>query len=64
MRGPSQVSDPYGIAEYTNQSAETAAPGVKLKRSDGDVRGNTLLPVRGIPTQAEADAVMRGEAIR
>jgi len=63
MRDHSQPGDPYRIAEYISQSADTSPSTPKRDRSDGDVRGNTLLPARAIPTQAEADAIMRGEVL-
>lgn len=62
-RDYSQHGDPYGISEYSNQSADTINPSPKHTRPDGDVRGNTQMVARGIPTQAEADAVMRGEVL-
>lgn len=43
----SQADDPYGIAaEYTSQSAAV------------DVRGNSPIVPRGLPTQEEADAIV------
>lgn len=60
-RDYSQPGDPYGIAEYTAQSADQDT--TSGKRSQGssavDVRGNEVLKPRGIPTQAEADAIVR-----
>lgn len=61
MRDYSQFGDPYGILEeYTAQSADRDVQ-VPYKSSgvagSKDVRGNTILVPRGIPTQAEADAI-------
>lgn len=59
MRDYSQAGDPYHIAEeYTSQSAAQDAPAWKKVGGDRDVRGNSLIAVRGLPTQAEADAVV------
>ena len=57
MRDYSQPGDPYGISEMTAQSADTDVLGTPWKKSGGDrdVRGNTLVRPRGVPTQAEAD---------
>lgn len=61
MSDYSQIGDPYGINdEYTAQSAHE---GIRTKQSESsahDVRGNTVSQPRGIPTQAEADAIMKG----
>lgn len=59
-RDYSQSNDPYGISEMTAQSADQdterhARPG----SSHVDVRGNTLLAPRGIPTQEEADRIAK-----
>lgn len=64
MRDYAQIGDPYGIsAEYRQQSAESADANFR-KRSTGsssvDVRGNEVMRPRGIPTQAEADAIVAG----
>ena len=64
MRDYSQENDPYGIAEeYTVQSAdrEVQAPLWNKSGGDRDVRGNSLVKPRSIPTQAEADAIVKGE---
>jgi hypothetical protein len=61
VRDYSQAGDPYHIAEeYTAQSAAQDSPGPVWKKvgGDRDVRGNSLIAVRGLPTQAEADAVV------
>lgn len=54
----SQPGDLYGISEYTSQSftAEATKP---MRSSDTDIRGNTILKPRGIPTQAEADRITK-----
>lgn len=58
-RDYSQPGDPYGIAaEYTSQSA--AEPSRPMLDQSVDVRGNALCMPRGIPSQAEADAVKAG----
>lgn len=61
-RDYSQDGDPYGIAsEYTAQSPDQDSSGVVWKKSGGDrdVRGNSLIQPRSIPTQAEADAITK-----
>lgn len=62
-RDYSQPGDPYGIiSEYTAQSADQSVERAPRPSGEGlDVRGNQSVPARGIPTQAEADAIMRGE---
>lgn len=62
MRDYSQPGDPYGVAEYTSQSADQDLTGPVWQKSGGDrdVRGNTMFIPRGIPTQAEADAIVAG----
>lgn len=59
-RDYSQPGDPYGIGEYTAQSADqdTASVARSQGSSAVDVRGNEVLKPRGIPTQAEADKIM------
>jgi hypothetical protein len=59
MKGDySQPGDPYGIEEeYSAQSAASSAS--SGGSSSGDQRGNTVTAPRGIPTQAEADAIVR-----
>jgi hypothetical protein len=62
LRDYSQPGDPYGISEYTAQSADQD---VQVRHKSAgiagvDIRGNEALPPRGIPTQAEADAI-KGE---
>lgn len=58
-RDYAQEGDPYGIhAEYTSQSA--VEPSRPMRDPNLDVRGNALCVPRGIPTQAEADAVKAG----
>lgn len=60
MRDYSQANDPYGIwAEYTAQSADqdVTIHHRREAQSSTDVRGNSVCVPRGIPTQAEADAV-------
>ena len=61
MRDYSQTGDPYGISEYTSQSADQELHGKVWRKSGGDrdVRGCTTIKPRGIPTQAEADAIVR-----
>lgn len=58
-RDYSQPGDPYGLSEYTAQSADQDVIGEKWEKAGGDrdVRGNTTMPARGVPTQAEADAI-------
>jgi hypothetical protein len=58
-RDYSQPGDPYGIAEYTSQSADQdmVGPGRRDEASAVDVRGNSVFVPRSIPTQAEADAL-------
>lgn len=62
-RDYSQDGDPYGITEeYTSQSAAmNILPNESGSRNSGvvDVRGNSATGSRSIPTQAEADAIMR-----
>lgn len=59
-RDYSQEGDPYGItAEYTSQSAVESAAG-RMTSGSVDVRGNTLLKPRTLPTQDEADAIAKG----
>lgn len=60
-RDYSQPGDPYHIAEMTAQSADSdvGAPRWKKSGGDRDVRGNTLLKPRGIPTQDEADRIAK-----
>ena len=60
-RDYSQPGDPYGISEYTSQSADQDVAG-SHRRDEAravDVRGNTLFVPRSIPTQAEADALAK-----
>lgn len=59
MRDYSQPHDPYGInREYTAQSADTDVANRPKKHDEvADVRGNTVAPVRSLPTQEEADAI-------
>jgi hypothetical protein len=60
----SQKDDPYGIeAEYSAQSASDAAYH-SANNSCTDERGNTLTKPRGIPTQAEADAIIEDRSRR
>lgn len=57
-RDYSDAEDRYGISEYTAQSADRDVVGPRRKSGgDRDARGNSLTQPRGIPTQAEADAV-------
>jgi hypothetical protein len=60
-RDYSQPDDPYGIAEYTNQSADrdVCVASKRIAYELHDARGNTLLTGRSVPTQAEADEVRR-----
>ena len=60
-RDYSEFGDPYGIAEYTAQSADQDINhAARREHSEAvDVRGNESLPPRGVPTQDEADAIMR-----
>lgn len=57
-RDYSQPGDPYHISEYTAQSADQDVA-VSNRKTSGmvDVRGNTIIAPRGIPTQEEADAI-------
>ena len=58
MRDYSQTGDPYGISEYTAQSADTdVTDRPHYAGSSNDVRGNTIFQPRSVPTQAEADAL-------
>ena len=50
----SQIGDPYRLSEYTAQSA-LDKPARPLRDPNKDVRGNTVLVPRGIPTQEECD---------
>lgn len=61
-RDYSQPGDPYGVSEYTAQSADSEVDGLGWKKSGGDrdIRGNSLIQPRSIPTQAEADAIVKG----
>jgi hypothetical protein len=60
MKDYSQIGDPYRIAaEYTAQSATTDVVH-PIQQVGLDVRGNQMLKPRSLPTQAEADAIMRG----
>ena len=56
-----QDGDPYGIdTEYTVQSAAVDLPrGPLWKKSGGDrdIRGNSIIQPRSLPTQAEADMI-------
>lgn len=58
-RDYSQPGDPYGLAEYTSQSADQDVERAPRVAVDDlvDVRGNEMLPARNVPTQAEADAI-------
>lgn len=58
-RDYSQLGDPYGLAEYTEQSADTDVVRQERLPLSGqvDIRGNPVCVPRGIPTQAECDAV-------
>jgi hypothetical protein len=58
-RDYSQPNDPYGISEMTAQSADQDVNGPVWRRSGGDrdVRGNTLVKPRSVPTQEECDAI-------
>lgn len=57
MRDHSQPGDPYGItAVYTSQ-AFLEDSGSPMRDPNLDMRGNALCAPRGIPTQAEADAI-------
>jgi len=62
-RDYSQDGDPYHIAEeYTSQSAEIEVKSNKSSPHNSgvvDVRGNSATGPRSVPTQAEADAIMR-----
>lgn len=59
MKDYSLPGDPYGVAEYTAQSAEPLSDHRKSSQPSGvDVRGCTLAAPRGIPTQAEVDAIL------
>lgn len=58
MQDYRQKDDPYKISEYTAQSA--IEPSKSNVRVDGDQRGNTVMKPRGVPTQAEADAIKNG----
>jgi hypothetical protein len=60
-RDYSQPGYPYGLSEYTDQSADQDIIGEKWDKVgvDRDVRGNTTMPARNVPTQAEADAIKR-----
>ena len=61
-RDYSQPGDPYRIAqEYTAQSADQDVIGEQWNKAGGDrdVRGNSVMKPRGVPTQAEADAIRR-----
>jgi hypothetical protein len=62
MRDYSQPNDLYGISEMTAQSADQDVNGSVWRKSgsDRDVRGNTLIKPRGIPTQEECDRI-KGE---
>jgi hypothetical protein len=55
----SQSGDPYRIEQvYSSQSAASVASSpLRWTTGECDVRGNTATGPRGIPTQAEADAV-------
>jgi hypothetical protein len=56
----SQKNDPYGIeAEYSSQSPMNSAYRSK-NTTCTDKRGNTLTKPRGVPTQDEADAIVKG----
>jgi hypothetical protein len=62
-RDYADLQDPYGIRqEYTSQSADTNVEDRSRRKAGGDhdVRGNTLIRPRGIPTQEEADRI-KGE---
>lgn len=57
-RDYSQVGDPYGIAaQYTSQSAVGASAPGRDRSGNFDLRGNTIVRPRGVPTQEEADAM-------
>lgn len=58
MRDYSQPGDPYGISEYTEQSADSDVADRK-PAATGDPRGNTVLNPRSVPTQEEADSARR-----
>jgi hypothetical protein len=62
-RDYSQDGDPYHITEeYTSQSADVEVISKKSSPKNSstvDVRGNSLIVARPIPTQAEADAIVR-----
>jgi hypothetical protein len=59
MRDYSQDGDPYGVSEYTAQSADQDVAETLWRKSGGDrdVRGCSLVQPRSVPTQAEADAI-------
>ena len=62
-RDYSQPNDLYGISEMTAQSADQDVNGPVWRKSGGDrdVRGNSILKPRSIPTQEECDRI-KGEA--
>ena len=60
-RDYSDVNDSYGISEMTAQSADQD---VRVRRKSAgdagaDIRGNTLLKPRSIPTQEEAGRIAK-----
>ena len=62
-RDYSAPGDPYHIGEMTAQSADQDVNGPVWRKSGGDrdVRGNTILKPRSIPTQEECDRI-KGDA--
>ena len=57
-RDYAEPGDPYGISEYTEQSADQdTARTISLRPTSTDLRGNTVVVPRSIPTQEEADAL-------
>ena len=62
-RDYSDAADPYGISEMTAQSADGDVDRAPWRKSGGDrdIRGNTLLKPRSIPTQEEADRIKGGQ---
>jgi hypothetical protein len=53
-----QAGDPYGISEMTAESAHEGYSTIRNESPCLDVRGNTKLVPRSVPTQAEADAAL------
>ena len=61
FRDYSQEGDPYHISEYTSQSADQDMRGKAWNKSGGDrdIRGNSLIQPRSLPTQDEANAIVQ-----